>query len=59
MGKREVVIEVRSSELETRLSSSDDPIEARGDIVTSGHLSSGRREIGRLGPFMPLGKSVP
>ena len=59
MGEREAVTEVSSSELETRLSSSDDPVGVGGDTVTSGHFSFGRREIGRLGPFMPLGKSVP
>ena len=45
MGEREVVFEVRSSELETRLSSSDDPVEAEGEIATFGPSSSGWREI--------------
>ena len=45
VGKREVVSEVRSSELETGLSSSDDPIEAKFDTATLGPLSFGRREV--------------
>ena len=45
MGEREVVFEVRSSELETRLSSSDDPVEAEGEIAMFGPSSSGWREI--------------
>ena len=45
VGKREVVSEVRSSELETRLSSSDDPVEAKFDTATLGPLSFGRREV--------------
>ena len=41
VGEREVVSKVGSSELKTGLSSSDDPVEAEGDIVASG-LSSSR-----------------
>ena len=41
MGEREVVSEVRSSELETGLLSSDDPIEEEGDTVAFGPSSSG------------------
>ena len=36
VGERRVILEVRSSGLETRLSSSDDPIEVEEDIVASG-----------------------
>ena len=36
MGKRRVMSEVRSSELETGLSSSDNPIEMEEDTATSG-----------------------
>ena len=45
MDEREVVSKVRSSELETRLSSSDDPVEVEGDTAASGLSSSGRRKI--------------
>ena len=47
---------MRSSELETGLSSNDDLIRAGGDTTTSSHSLSDR---GRLGLFMPLGKSAP
>ena len=40
MGNRGVMFEVRSSELETRLSSSDDPVEAKVDVI-----ASDRREV--------------
>lgn len=36
VGEKEVVSEVRSSELETRLLSSDDPVEAEVDTAASG-----------------------
>ena len=39
MGEREVLFEVRSSELQIGLSSSDDPVEVEGDTATSGLLS--------------------
>ena len=42
---REMVSEVRSSELETGLSSSDDLVEAEVDTTTSGPASSGWSEI--------------
>ena len=45
MGEREVVSKVRSSELETGLSSSDDPVEVEGDTTASGLSSSGQRKI--------------
>ena len=45
MGEREVVSKVRSNELETGLSSSDDPVEVEGDIAASGLSSSERRKI--------------
>ena len=41
VGERDVVSEVRSSELETGLSSSDDPIEAEVDTVASDPLLPG------------------
>ena len=40
VGEREVVSEVRSSELEMGLSSSDDPVEEEGDTVAFGPSSS-------------------
>jgi len=40
VGNRGVMFEVRSSELETRLSSSDDPVEAKVDTI-----ASDRREV--------------
>ena len=45
VGEREVAFEVRSSELEIGLSSSDDLIRAGGDTAASGLLSSRLREI--------------
>ena len=45
MGEREVVSKVRSSELETGLSSSDDPVEVEGDTIASGLSLSGQRKI--------------
>ncbi|KAL0005311.1 hypothetical protein SO802_012872 [Lithocarpus litseifolius] len=45
VGEREMVSEVRSSELENGLLSSDDPIKAEVDTTTSGPSSFGRREI--------------
>ena len=39
MGEREVLFEVRSSELEIGLSSSDDLVEVEGDTAASGLLS--------------------
>ena len=39
MGEWEVLFEVRSSELEIGLSSSDDPVEVEGDTAASGLLS--------------------
>ena len=51
VGEREVVSEVRSSELETGLSSSDDPVEAEGDIAAFGPSLSERRKIR---PFQAL-----
>ena len=36
VGERRVILEVRSSGLETRLSSSDDPVEVEEDTVASG-----------------------
>ena len=45
VGEMEVVSEVRSSELEMGLSSSDNPIKAEGDSTASSPLSSGQREI--------------
>ena len=47
-GEERVTFEVRSSKLETGLSSSDDPAEVEGDTTTSVPLSSlspRRREI--------------
>ena len=45
MGEREVVFEVRSSELEMGLSSSDDLVEVEGDIAASSPFLSRQREI--------------
>ena len=45
VGEREVASEVRSSELETWLSSNDDPVGVGGDTAASGPSSSGRRKI--------------
>ena len=45
VGEREVVSEVRSSELETGLSSSDDLVEAEGNIAAFDPLLSRRRKI--------------
>ena len=42
---REMVSEVRSSELETGLSFSDDPVEVEVDTPAFGPSSSGQREI--------------
>ena len=43
--EREVVSEVRFSELKTGLLSSGDPVKAKGDTVASGPSSSKRKEI--------------
>ena len=45
VGEREVVSKVRSSELETALSSSDDLVEAEGNIAAFDPLLSRRRKI--------------
>lgn len=45
VGEREVVSEVRSSELETRLLSSDDPVEAEVDMAAFGPSLPGRRKV--------------
>ena len=50
-GDKKVVSKVRSSELETGLSSSDDTVKAKRDTITSGPLSFGWKEIG---PFHAL-----
>ena len=50
-GDRKVVSKVRSSELLTGLSSSDDTVKAKRDTITSGPLSFGWKEIG---PFHAL-----
>ena len=55
VGEREVVSEVRSNELETGLSSSDDPVKAEVDTAAFGPLLPGRKEISL---FMPLGRSA-
>ena len=45
MDEREVVSEVRFSELKTGLLSSGDPVKAKGDTIASGPSSSRRKEI--------------
>ena len=45
MDEREVVSEVRFSELKTGLLSSGDPVKAKGDTVASSPLSSRQKEI--------------
>ena len=45
VGEKEVVFEVRSSELSIGLSSSDDPVEAKVDIAASSSSLSGRIDI--------------
>ena len=45
VGEREVVSEVRSSELETGLSSSDDLVEAEGNTAAFDPSLSKRRKI--------------
>ena len=45
VGEREVVSEVRSSELETGLSSSNDPVEAKVDTAAFGPSFPRRREV--------------
>ena len=45
VGEREVVSEVRSGELETGLSSSDNPVEAKVHTAASSPLLRGWREV--------------